>query len=99
MKIEVLGSGCNNCKKLYDLTNQAVKELNLEAEVEYITDIKRLVEMGIMQSPALAIDGVAVMTGATTNLEKIKEVLQKDKSDNSANGCQNKTCRCHNGCC
>ena len=36
MKIQVLGSGCHNCKKLYELTQQAVKELNMNEEVEYI---------------------------------------------------------------
>ncbi|MCL5411211.1 MAG: thioredoxin family protein [Patescibacteria group bacterium] len=99
MKIEVLGSGCTNCKKLYELTNQAVRELNLKAEVDYVTDIQRIVEMGIMQSPVLAIEGVAVMTGATTDLEKIKEVIQKGKPDNADACCQNKTCHCNSGCC
>ncbi|MGB9883205.1 MAG: thioredoxin family protein, partial [Microgenomates group bacterium] len=63
MKIQVLGSGCATCKALYELTKQAVEELGLKDEVEYITDISKIIEMGIMQSPVLAIDGKPVMVG------------------------------------
>jgi len=51
LKIQVLGSGCPTCKKLFELTKQAVEELGLKIEVEYITDIQRIVEMGVC--PAL----------------------------------------------
>jgi small redox-active disulfide protein 2 len=78
MKIQVLGSGCPTCKNLYKLTQTAVVELGLEAEVEYITDITKLIEMGIMQSPALVIDGKLAMTGSG-NIKKIKEIIIKFK--------------------
>lgn len=77
MKIQVLGSGCPTCKKLYELTKQAVQELNLSEEVEYITDISKIVEMGVMSSPVLAIDGKPVMTGFVPDIEKIKEEIKK----------------------
>ena len=44
MKIQVLGSGCPTCKKLFELTKQAVEELDLKTEVEYITDIQKIVD-------------------------------------------------------
>lgn len=75
MKIEVLGSGCLSCHKLFGLTQQAVKELGLKDEVVYINDIQRIIEMGVMQVPILAIDGKPVMTGATDNVERIKDVI------------------------
>jgi small redox-active disulfide protein 2 len=75
MKIQVLGSGCNKCKKLFELTKQAVAELNLQAEVEYITDVSKIIEMGVMSSPVLAIDGKPALVGFLPSLEKIKEVL------------------------
>lgn len=78
MKIQILGSGCPTCKNLYKLTQTAVAELGLKAEVEYITDITKLIEMGIMQSPVLVIDGKLAMTGSG-NLEKIKEIIIKFK--------------------
>ena len=43
MTIQVLGSGCPTCKKLFELTQQATKELGLKTEVEYITDIQKIV--------------------------------------------------------
>ena len=77
LQIQVLGSGCPTCKKLFELTKQAVKELGLEIEVEYITDIQKIVEMGVMSSPVLAINGEPVFTGFVPNIEKIKEVIKK----------------------
>ena len=76
MKIQVLGSGCPTCKNLYELTKTAVAELRIKAEVEYSTDISKIVEMGLMESPVLAIDGKPVMVGSG-NIDKIKSVLLK----------------------
>jgi len=78
MKIQVLGSGCPTCKKLFDLTTQAVKEMELKTEVEYITDIQKIIEMGIMQSPILAINGKPVMTGFVPDIEKVKEIIREN---------------------
>ena len=77
MQIQVLGSGCPTCKKLFELTKQAVEELDLKIEVEYITDIQRIVEMGVMSSPVLAIDGKPAITGFLPDVEKIKEAIKK----------------------
>jgi len=75
MKIQVLGSGCPTCKKLYELTKEAVAELDLKTEVEYITDVSKIIEMGVMSSPVLAVNGKAVLVGFLPSLEKIKSVL------------------------
>ena len=77
MKIQVLGSGCTNCKRLYEMTSQLVKELNLDAKVEYITDVSKIVEMGIMSSPVLAVNGKAIMIGFTPDKEKIRLKLME----------------------
>jgi len=77
MQIQVLGSGCPTCKKLFELTKQAVEELGLKIEVEYVTDIQKIIEMGVMSSPVLAIDGKPVITGFLPNIEKIKESIKK----------------------
>ncbi len=78
MTIQVLGSGCPTCKKLFELTKQAVAELDLKTEVEYITDIQKIIEMGVMQSPVLAINDKPVMTGFLPDIEKIKETINKN---------------------
>jgi small redox-active disulfide protein 2 len=77
MQIQVLGSGCPTCKKLFELTKKAVEELELKTEVEYITDIQKIIEMGIMSSPVLAINGKPIITGFVPDIEKIKETIKK----------------------
>ncbi|MBU1148566.1 thioredoxin family protein, partial [Patescibacteria group bacterium] len=61
--IQVLGSGCPTCRQLLETTKKIAKELNIAAEIEYITDVAKLVEMGVMTSPALAINGKSVLSG------------------------------------
>lgn len=76
MQIQVLGTGCPTCKKLFELTKQAVKELDLKTEVEYITDIQKAIDMGIMQMPVLAINDKPVLTGKIFDAEKIKDIIK-----------------------
>lgn len=75
MKIQVFGSGCNTCKNLYNLTQKVVEDLNIGTEVEYITDIEKMIEMGLIQSPVLVINNKVVMTGATSDPQKIKDLI------------------------
>ena len=77
MQIQVLGSGCASCKKLHEITTDIVKELKLDTKVDYITDVSKIVEMGIMQSPVLAVNGKPVMVGFVPNKEKIKDLITK----------------------
>ncbi|MFA5025485.1 MAG: thioredoxin family protein [Candidatus Shapirobacteria bacterium] len=97
MKIQVLGSGCPTCKNLYELTKKAVKELGIKVEVEYSTDISKIIEMGIMQSPVMAIDGKPVMTGSGS-LEKIKEIISKD-NNGKIEETEKSKCTCEDGDC
>ena len=78
MKIQVLGSGCSTCKKLHEITQKAVIEMGIKEKVEYLTGTQgtqAIIEMGIMQSPVLAVNGEPVMTGFTSDIEKIKKVI------------------------
>jgi len=82
MKIQVLGSGCPTCKKLYQLTKEAAEQLNLKEEVEYLTGqegIQKIIEMGVMSSPVLAVDGKPVLTGFIDDVEKIKKLILEAK--------------------
>ena len=58
MKIEILGSGCPKCRQLEANATKAVKELNLDASIEKVTDLNMMMDMGVMITPALAVDGV-----------------------------------------
>jgi len=82
MKIQVLGSGCPTCKKLNEMTIQAVKELGLSDNVEYLTGevgTSKIIELGIMSSPVLTINDKPVMVGFTPDIEKVKSLIQKAK--------------------
>ncbi|KKQ87229.1 MAG: Redox-active disulfide protein 2 [Parcubacteria group bacterium GW2011_GWF2_38_8] len=78
MKIQVLGSGCATCKKLYEITQKAVAELGLNENVEYITDVQKIVAMGLMQSPILAINDKPALVGFTSDIEKVKKIIQEN---------------------
>jgi len=76
MKIQILGSGCQNCLSLEEKVKKIVKDLKIEAEIEHITDINKMVAMGMMMSPGLAIDGKLVSQGKIPEPEEIKKWLQ-----------------------
>lgn len=78
MQIQVLGSGCPTCKNLFELTQKAVDELGVKTKVEYSTDISKIIELGVMVSPVITIDGKVVLTGAH-NLEKIKQIIKENQ--------------------
>jgi small redox-active disulfide protein 2 len=78
MNIQVLGSGCPTCKKLYALTKEAAKELGLPLEVEYIKDVEKAVALGIMSLPALVINNRPVSAGILPSKEKIKKLIQEN---------------------
>ena len=75
MKIEILGSGCPSCKKLEENTRKAVKELNKESTIVKITDITKFIDYGVMQTPALVIDGEVKCSGKVADKEEIKKWL------------------------
>lgn len=94
MNIQVIGSGCPTCKKLFEITKQAVKELNLSEDVEYSTDISKIIEMGLMSSPVLAVNGKPVMVGFSPDIEKIKTAITSGAVNNPSEG----SCNCGGNC-
>ncbi len=77
MKIEILGVGCPKCKQLTAHAEEAVKELNIEAEIVKVTDIKKITEYGVMITPALAMDGTVVSAGKVLSKDEIKKIIAK----------------------
>ena len=78
MKIEILGTGCPKCKKLYELTQEAVKETGSDAEIIKVEDIRQIMNMGVMMTPAIAIDGEVKASGKIPKIDNIKKWIQKD---------------------
>ncbi|MBD3362708.1 arsenic metallochaperone ArsD family protein [Candidatus Dojkabacteria bacterium] len=95
MKIQVLGSGCSTCKSLYEMVQKSAKEMGTADEVEYITDINKLVEEGIATSPVLKIDGKIVCAGRIPSEDEIKEYITKPSDKNSLT---NQGCACGGRC-
>jgi small redox-active disulfide protein 2 len=75
MKIQVLGKGCPKCRKTYDNTAQALKELGVCADLEKVEDLKSIMDFGIMITPAIAIDGVVKVTGKIPSVEEIRRLI------------------------
>lgn len=76
MKIEILGIGCPKCNVTTENVKKALSELGKTAEVVKVTDIKQMMERGVMSTPALIIDGKLMVQGKTPNVEQIKNWIQ-----------------------
>jgi len=91
MKIEILGMGCPKCKQLTANAQDAVKELNIQAEISKVMDIDKITDYGVMMTPALVIDGKVVSSGKVLSKNEIKSII-------SGGGCEkNISGSC--GCC
>lgn len=80
-EFEVFGTGCKTCEKLYKNTVKAAEKLGVVKEVCYVTDIKILAERGIMNTPALALDGKIISSGKLLNEDEICNLAEKENSD------------------
>jgi len=93
MRISVFGSGCATCKKLHESVLKVVKNEKIDAEVEYSTDVTKIVELGLMHSPVLVVDGKPVEL--KSNSEKdVKEAICEKVGKKS----NNKSCSCGGRC-
>ena len=71
IKIEVLGTGCANCRRLEQLTREAVQAAGVEAEIVKVTDYAEIAAYGIMSTPGLVIDGRVVSYGRVPSAPEI----------------------------
>lgn len=77
MNIKVLGTGCPNCKTLEERTRNIVGELGLQATVSKEEDILKIMEYGVMRTPALVVNDKVVVSGRIPSDKEIKELLIK----------------------
>lgn len=75
MNIKVLGGGCCKCENLLEAVKEAVAEKGIEAEIEYITDMTKIMEYGIMSTPALMIDNKIVSMGRVLKAKEVAKYL------------------------
>lgn len=75
MNIKVLGAGCKSCEALLNATNEAVANKGINTEVEYITDMEKVMSYGVMSMPALVIDGKVVSAGKVLKPQDVEKLL------------------------
>ena len=77
MKIKILGSGCLKCQKLEENARKAVQELGLkDVKIEHIYEIEKIIEYGVMSTPAIVIDEKVKAAGRIPDIEEIKSWLK-----------------------
>jgi len=76
MKIEIFGTGCAKCKKLFENAQEAVRASGLEVDIVKIEDIEKIVEAGVMMTPALVVDGKIISTGKILSVDEIKKIFK-----------------------
>ena len=77
MNIKILGTGCSKCKKLEQLTKEAVTEMGIEATVEKVEDMYKIMQYGIMRTPGLVVDEKVVLSGRLPKSDELRELLTK----------------------
>ena len=77
MKIEILGPGCPRCAKTAENVNKAVEKSGIQVEVVKISDLNKIMDYGVMMTPALVIDGEVKFSGKIPSVEEIEGLLKK----------------------
>ena len=75
--IKVLGAGCKSCHEQYENARKAVADMNLDAEVEYITDMEKVMNYAVMSMPAIVVNEQVVSMGKVLKAAQIEELLKK----------------------
>ena len=75
--IKVLGAGCKSCHEQHENVKKAVVDMNLDAEVEYITDMEKVMSYGVMSMPAIVVNEQVVSMGKVLKAAQVEELLKK----------------------
>ena len=75
--IKVLGAGCKSCHEQYENAKEAVTAMGLSVEVEYITDMQKVMEYGVMSMPALVVNEKVVSMGKVLKAADVEKLLHK----------------------
>lgn len=77
--ITVLGAGCKSCHALYENTKEAAQKLGISVEVEYVTDLQKVMEYGVMSMPALVVNEKVVAMGKVLKAADVERLLHTAK--------------------
>ena len=75
--VKVLGAGCKSCHEQYENAKTAVQALGLNVEVEYITDMEKVMAYGVMSMPAIVVNDQVVSMGKVLKAADVEKLLRK----------------------
>ena len=74
--VKVLGAGCKSCHEQYENAKTAVQALGLNVEVEYITDMEKVMAYGVMSMPAIVVNEKVVSMGKVLKTADVEKLLK-----------------------
>jgi small redox-active disulfide protein 2 len=83
-KIQILGTGCVKCEKLFANAEEAAGKCGSGCELEKVSDIERILDFGIMMTPALVIDGEVKAVGKVLSPGEILAMLENEEEGNNS---------------
>lgn len=75
--IKVLGAGCASCHAQFENAKKAVEKMGISVEVEYVTDLQKIMEYGVMSMPALVVNEKVVSMGKVLKPADVEKILQE----------------------
>lgn len=75
LHIKILGAGCANCERLYEVARKAAASTGIQAEIAKVTDYPEMMKYNILQTPALVIDDELISAGKVLSLSEMTTVL------------------------
>ncbi len=77
MNVQIAGPGCANCQTTQKRVESACAELDLAADISHVTNIAEILDLGVMRTPAVLIDGEIVVSGRVPTVAELKEMLRQ----------------------
>jgi len=82
-EIQVLGTGCEKCTTLANIVEAVIQDLGIDCIVEKVTEIDRILQHGVMVTPALVIAGEVAFAGTVPSKDEVKEKVKELLADKS----------------
>jgi len=77
MKIQIAGPGCPNCQMTERNVVDACAELDLGADISHVTNIGEILELGVMRTPAVVLDGEVLISGRVPSVAELRDILER----------------------
>lgn len=75
MKIEILGAGCSQCRKVAENAQQAIREIGIEADIVKVEKLNEIARYGVVMTPALVVNGEVKISGRVPSVEEVRSLF------------------------